>query len=328
MEKLGIATIDRPDRIRFVTRRSPTDRVFRGVVMVAGNVTLVVMVLIGTFLLVRSWTALRVAGWSFLTETRWVPEGGHFGIAAVMLGTMLIAVVALVLAVPVAIGTALFITEYAPDRLARALTSLVDLLAAIPALLYGIWGAQVLQPRVLPVSRWFSTHMAWFPPFHTSKNGGFANSTFLAGIVVSLMVLPICIAIMREVFSQAPPGEKEGALALGATRWGVIRTVVLPFGKGGIVGGSMLGLGRALGETIAIALIISPTTSVTNLSHILQTGGNSIGSLIALRFSEANAFGISALMAAGLALFGVTLVVNAVGSLVVNRSRAGSATEI
>ena len=133
---------------------------------------------------------------------------------------------------------------------------------------------------------------------------------------------------MREVFSQAPPGEKEGALALGGTKWGVIKTVVLPFGKGGIIGGSMLGLGRALGETIAVTLIISPLFDPSALTHVLRTGGNSIASLIALKFSESNEFGISALMAAGLTLFVITLVVNALASIVVARSRSGAATEI
>jgi phosphate transport system permease protein len=140
------------------------------------------------------------------------------------------------------------------------------------------------------------------------------------------MTIPICTAVIREVFSQAPPGEKEGALALGGTKWGMIRTVVLPFGRGGIIGGSMLGLGRALGETIAVALIISPVDKAT--VHILNGGGNSISALIALRFSESTPFGISALMAAGLALFVLTLVVNAAASAVVARSRSGAATEI
>ena len=316
------------DRVRPVTRRSGADRWFRGVVTGAGAFTLLLMGLIGLFLLVRSMDALRAAGPSFLTTAAWEPDGGAFGIAAVLLGTALIAVVALALAVPVAIAGSIFITNYAPARMRTPLVWLVDLLAAVPSLIYGLWGRAYLQPKIIPISDWLSTHLGFIPFLDADRAAGFAASTFVASVVVALMVLPICTAVMREVFSQAPPGEKEGALALGGTRWGVIRTVVIPFGRGGMVGASMLGLGRALGETIAITLIISPTFDLGRLTRILETGGNSIASLIALRFSESSSFGISALMAAGLTLFVITLLVNAAASVVVARSRSGAATEI
>ena len=204
------------------------------------------------------------------------------------------------------------------------------MLAAVPSLIYGLWGRYFLTPRVIPLSRWLGTHFGFVPFFHTkdAETASYSASTFIAGIVVALMIVPICTAVMREVFSQAPAGEKEGALALGGTKWSVIKTVVLPFGKGGIIGGSMLGLGRALGETIAVTLIISPIFDPHSLTHVLQTGGNSIASLIALRFSESNEFGISALMAAGLTLFVITLIVNAFAAVIVGRSRSGAATEI
>ena len=221
------------------------------------------MALIGTFLVVKAWPALRDAKWSFLTETRWNPDGQQFGIASLVLLTFEIALVALVLAVPVSICAALFVTEYAPRALRRPLTSFVDVLAAVPSLIYGLWGRFFLQPRLLPLSRWLSHHLGFIPIFKAPASATSRRSTFIAGVVVALMIVPICTAVMREVFSQAPPGEKEGALALGGTKWGVIRTVVLPFGKGGIIGGSMLGLGRALGETIAVTLIISPTFDPT-----------------------------------------------------------------
>jgi phosphate transport system permease protein len=314
--------------VRPVTRRNTADRMFRGTVTSAGAFTLVLMALIGLFLLAKSWDALRVSGLSFLTTSQWEPNGGVFGIAAVLLGTFLIAVVALGFAVPTAIIGSIFITDYAPARIRTPLIWLVDLLAAVPSLIYGLWGRSYLQPKIIPLSDWISTHLGFIPIFQADRAVGFAASTFIAGTVVALMVLPICTAVMREVFAQAPNGEKEGALALGGTRWGVIRTVVFPFGKGGMVGASMLGLGRALGETIAITLIISPTFEISRLTHILQTGGNSIASLIALRFSESSSFGISALMAAGLTLFVITLLVNAVASVVVARSRSGASTEI
>jgi phosphate transport system permease protein len=291
------------------------------------------MGLIGLFLLLKGLDALRAAGVSFFTESEWQAGlGGRFGVGSVVPYTVQIALVALVLAVPVSIAAALFITEYAPAALRRPLTSLVDLLAAIPSLLYGLWGVYYLQPRLVHVSKWLADHLGFIPIFHVEAEDGnrplslFPASTFIAGVVVSLMVIPICTAVMREVFSQTPVGEKEGALALGGTRWGVVRDVVLPFGRGGIIGGSMLGLGRALGETIAVTLIISPI--FTNDASILKQGGNSVAALIALRFSEANDFEISALMAAGLVLFAMTLVVNAIAAVIVARSRSGEATEI
>jgi phosphate transport system permease protein len=312
-------------RLTFVVRRSLPDRVYRLIARGAGIFTLLLMGLIGAFLLLRAMPALRDARWDFLTETKWLPDGHEFGIGSLMLLTFEIAIVALVIAIPVSIGAALFVTEYAPRSLRKPLTSMIDLLAAIPSIVYGLWGRFYLQPYLIDVSEWLSDHLGFIPIFETSS-ANLGNSTFIAGVVVSLMVLPICTAVMREVFSQTPPGEKEGALALGGTRWGMIRTVVLPFGRGGIIGGSMLGLGRALGETIAVALILSPTYDAT--IRILDGKGNSIAALIALVFGESSPFGVSALMAAGLSLFVVTLIVNAFASVIVSRSRSGAATEI
>ncbi len=321
-----IALDDPPeDRIRYVVQRTRGDQVYRLITRAAALTTLVIMALIGAFLIAKAWPALREAKWGFLTETRWNPDGQQFGIASLVLLTFEIAIVALFLAVPVSIGASLFLTEYCPRALRRPLTSLVDLLAAVPSLIYGLWGLFFLQPRLLPLSDWLSRHLSFIPIFK-AQPGNFAASTFIAGVIVALMVLPICTAVMREVFSQAPPGEKEGALALGGTKWGMIRTVILPFGRGGIIGGSMLGLGRALGETIAVALIISPTFKPT--LRILDGAGNSIAATIALRFNESSPFGQSALLGAGLALFVITLFVNAIASVVVSRSRSGSATEI
>jgi phosphate transport system permease protein len=299
-------------------------------VRAGGALTLGIFVLIGLFLTIRAWDALRVAGFGFFTRSAWQPESGHFGVAAALLGTVIIAVIALAIALPVSICTALFVTEYAPARLRRPLTSFVDVLAAVPSIIYGLWGLYFFTHRVVPFSHWLATHLGFIPFFHTkdAQQASYSASTFIAGVVVALMIVPICTAVMREVFSQAPPGEKEGALALGGTKWSVIKTVVLPFGKGGIIGGSMLGLGRALGETIAVTLIISPTFDLHALTHVLQTGANSVAALIALRFSESNDFGISALMAAGLTLFVITLIVNAFAAVIVSRSRSGSATEI
>ncbi|MBV9100025.1 MAG: phosphate ABC transporter permease subunit PstC [Candidatus Dormibacteraeota bacterium] len=315
-----------PRRIK-QTRTGP-DRVFRGVSTGAGLTTLVILVLIGGFLVARSLPAFQQAGTSFFTTLKWQPDGTthHFGIVALLYWTVIIALIALVIAVPVSIACALFINEYAPRLVRNWLRGLVDLLAAIPSVIYGIWGLIFLEPLLVQVSKWMTANLGGVPIFAT-VNTNFAGSAFVVGVVVSLMVVPICTSVMREVFAQAPAGEKEAALALGSTKWGMIRTVVIPFGRGGIVGGSMLGLGRALGETIAVALVVSPIFTVS--PQILQSGANSIAAHIALQFSEASPqLGIPGLMAAGLTLFGVTLVVNFLASMIVARSRSGSGVEL
>ena len=310
------------------TKRSGSDVVYRSTATGAGLLTLVILVLIGVFLVLESLPALKLANLSFLTTQTWAPDSpGHkFGIEAVIYWTVVIAVIALVIAVPVSLCTALFINEYAPRRLRRTFTALVDLLAAIPSVIYGIWGLAFLEPVLVNTSRWLSENLYFVPLFKTNEPI-FAGSAFIAGVVVSLMVQPICTSIMREVFSQAPPAEREAALALGSTKWGMIRTVVLPFGTGGIIGGAMLGMGRALGETIAVALIISPIFTIS--PRIVQSGTNSVAALIALQFPEASrSLGLPALMGAGLALFMLTLIVNFAASLVVARSRSGRGVDI
>jgi phosphate transport system permease protein len=317
------------DQPRVVTiSRTRGDAVFRRIAFGAGGSTFVIMALIGTFLLVRAAPAFHLAGFKFFTEQLWRPDETHpvFGIAAVLFGTVTLAIIALLVAVPVSIMTALFVTEYAPLRIRKPLTGLVDLLAAVPSLIFGLWGLFFLQPRMLGLAKWLSSHLGFIPVFHVTPGAVVVSSPFIAGVVLALMIVPIITSVTREVFSQAPPGEKEGALALGATRWGMIRTVILPFGRGGIIGGSMLGLGRALGETIAVAVILSPAFAIS--PHVLQPTGNSVASLIALRFGEARHNGLSALMAAGLSLFILTLIVNIAASAVVVRSRSGKGVEI
>lgn len=332
LEPATAAADDPPRRLHPDT--GAADRVFRGVLRGGGGLVLAIMLLVGGFLTFRAWQALEVARWDFLTTEAWEPDGGNFGIAAVLVGTVLIALVAILFAVPMALGTALYISEYAPPRIRQTLISTVDLMAAVPSVVYGLWGLFFFQGHVVTVSRWISTYLGWIPVFEVDGSDPrdplatatvFTSSTFIAGMVVSLMVAPIICSVMREVFSQAPVGEREGAYALGANRWGMIRSVVLPFGKGGMIGGTMLGLGRALGETIAVYLVISPVFVIQ--PHILQNGTSSVSSLIALRYGEASEIGMSALMAAGLALFLMTLVVNFAASTIVARSRSGAASD-
>ena len=320
-------------RRSFASRLSVADTVFRSVSYSAGGITVAIMLAVGLFLSLRAGDALRVAGFSFLTEPAWSPETQTFGIAAVLSGTITIALVAMCVSVPLALGTSLLISEIVPPRLKATLVTLVDLMAAVPSVVFGLWGAFFLQANVIPVASWISTYFAWIPIFQVTSASGerltdasaFTSSAFIAGIVVGLMVVPTQTSVMREAFSQAPAGEREAALALGSTRWGMIREVVIPFGRGGIIGGTMLGLGRALGETIAVYMIISPVFVIN--WEVLKTGTNSVSALIALRYGESSEFGLSALMAAGLVLFVITLAINFTASSVVARSRSGAESE-
>lgn len=317
-----------------VSQRGPGDRTFHVGSSVAGLGVLSIMVAVGLFLSIEAAQAIRATGLSFLTTAEWQPDRGQFGIAAVLTGTVLIALVAVGIALPVSMGTALFITQVAPPRLRSTFIALVDLMAAVPSVVYGLWGLFFLQGRVIGLSRFLSSWFSWIPVFQvTGADAGnplsnatvYTASSFIAGLVVALMVMPIQCSVMREVFSQVPAGEREGAFALGATRWGMIRTVAIPFARGGIIGGTMLGLGRALGETIAVLLILSPSFDID--FKILESGGNSVSSLIANLYSESSGFGLSALMAAGLALFMLTLAVNFTASVFVARSRSGASSE-
>lgn len=318
------------ERRSLVSRRSTSDSIFRSVSYTAGATTVGIMLAVGLFLSLRAADALNVSGISFLVEQQWSPETHQFGIAAVLFGTFTIAIVAMCVGVPLALGTALLLSEIMRGPMRSFLISLVDLMAAVPSIVFGLWGVFFLQAAVIPVSKWISTYFAWIPIFAVSDSSGdalteasaFTSSAFIAGIVVGLMVVPTQTSVMREAFSQAPIGEREGAFALGATRWGMITTVVLPFGRGGIIGGVMLGLGRALGETIAVYLIISPIFTIN--WQVLRTGTNSVSALIALRYGEASTFALSALMAAGLVLFLITLVINFTASSIVARSRSGA----
>jgi phosphate transport system permease protein len=324
---------DAPRAIRNPVRGG--DRVFLMTLAGSGITVLVIIAIIGGFLGARATKSLRVAGFKFLTTAAWAPGSGvgglsKFGVAGILTGTVLIGLVAIVVAVPLAFGVALFISEYAPPRLQRTLTSLVDLMAAVPSVVYGLWGFLFLEHRVVGVAHWMNTYLGWIPGFAVTGARPrdplapltvYTASTFIAGMVVGLMITPIVSSMMRESFSQAPLGEREGAYALGATKWGMIRAVVLPFGRGGIIGGAMLGLGRALGETIAVYMIISLVFQVQ--PHILQAGASSVAALIAAHYGTATPFELSALMAAGLVLFLVTLVINLIASSIIARSRSG-----
>lgn len=323
-----------PDPRPLVWRKGRGDKAFFSGTFLTGVFVLAIMAAVGLFLALEASEALRAVGWSFVTTSEWQPDRREFGISAVLTFTVLIAAVAVAVAVPISMGTALFITDIAPPRLRAWLVAMVDLMAAVPSVVYGLWGLFFFQEAAITLSRWISTWFGWIPifavdgadPSNPLPNATiYTASTFIAGIVVALMVMPIQCSVMREVFSQVPIGEREGAFALGATRWGMIRIVSLPFARGGIIGGTMLGLGRALGETIAVLLIISPRFDIS--FRILEAGSNSVSALIASRYAEATDFSLSALFAAGLALFIMTLIVNFTASWFVRRSRSGASSE-
>ena len=321
-------------RPRRISRKATgADRVFEIGARAVGATVLVVTGGIGAFLAWQSVPTLERYGWGFFTESAWQPEADTLGIGAVLVGTISVAAVAMVIAFPLALLTALFISEYAPASTRSTLISLVDLMAAVPSIIYGMWGYFLVMPHAAAFALWLQQNFGWIPFFEVGSDpdaavwdqSRYIGSAFCAGIAVAMMVLPMSCAVMRQVFSQTPPGEKEAALALGSTRWGMVRTVVIPFGRGGIIGGTMLGLGRALGETIAVLLIISPDFVIK--PRILEVGTNTVSALIAGRFGDASAAQLSALLTAGFVLFVITLIVNTLAAIIVNRSRSGAGTD-
>jgi phosphate transport system permease protein len=298
------------------------DAVFHGLARAAGTLVFAVLAAIVVFLVVKALPALHGDRASFLTSQSWGDVSGthKFGIAALAFGTAVTSLLALVLAVPVAIGVALYICEYAPRRIATLLGYVTDLLASVPSVVYGLWGFEFLIHHTVGVQVFLARYFGWIPLFAhpNSEVNVISKSIFNASLVLAIMILPIVAAISREVFRQVDPAEKEAALALGATRWEMIRTAVLPTSRAGVTSAAMLGLGRALGETIAVALIIGNITTING--HLLVPGGNTIAANIANQFGEADSFGRSALIASGLVLFVLTLAVNLAARWMILRS--------
>lgn len=288
------------------------DRVFAGLASGAGALILLVLAGVAAFLLVQGVPAILASPEELGNEQ------GFVGFAwPLLFGTLLAATIALVVATPFAVAVALFISHYAPRRLAQSLGYVIDLLAAIPSLVYGLWGVTVLAPATVPSAQWLADNLGFIPLF-----AGPASTTgrtmLVAGLVLAVMILPIISAVSREVFLQTPRLHEEAALALGATRWEMIKMAVLPFGRSGIISGAMLGLGRALGETIAVALIISGLGIVT-FNVIGNQNSLTIAANIALDFPESSGLAVNALIATGLVLFLVTFLVNAFARYIINR---------
>ncbi len=298
------------------------DSLFKGLAVAAGVTIVVALAAVAAFLIQQAIPALRASTSTLQAQASWLMNMSLGGATArLVFGTVLAAIVSLALAVPVAVGIALFISHYAPRRLAQVLGYLVDLLAAIPSVVYGLWGSLVLAPLLHPIFDWLVRVLGWIPLFAGDTNGQASNPPrvlMTASIVLAVMILPIITAISREVFLQTPKLHEEAALALGATRWEVVKMAVLPFGRSGVISAAMLGLGRALGETMAILMILSP--GLTYSWTLLVAGRQqTIAGNIAAKFNDATSLGVSTLIATGLALFIITLLVNMAARWVVSR---------
>jgi phosphate transport system permease protein len=278
--------------------------------------------LIAVFLAYRGFEVLREEGLGFITGADWsvtLDESANvvesnFGLSAMLVGTILCALVAVVIAVPISVFSALYLNFYAPGWLKKILVAVIDMMAAFPSILFGIWGFLVLMPSVEYWGMLINRYLGWIPIFEVEPYF-FTRSPFVAGVVLAIMIIPIITSVSREIFAQAPLDRIQAAFALGATRWAMIKAVVIPHGRSGVVGGAMLGLGRAMGETVAVYTVLNIVFQIN--WHILLGAGGNVASLIILKFGEAGEYEIKALMAAGLVLFLLTLAVNAVANAIV-----------
>jgi phosphate transport system permease protein len=315
------ADIPAPRVITTQPRRS--DQIFRAVVTVGGMTSLVILGLIALFLSLKGISVLQVEKFSFITESKWEvlqdAEGkvaeSTFGLGAMLIGTFLSAFIAVIVGVPIAVLSALYLTFYARGPVKRLLISLIDLMAAFPSLLFGFWGFIVLMGSAEYWAKLLNKYLGFIPIFDVPAPI-YERSPFIAGLVLAIMIIPIVTAISREIFDQTPLDRVQAAYALGASKLAMIRAVVIPYGRGGVVGGAMLGLGRAMGETVAVYTVLNVVYQV-NWQVLFGAGGN-VASLILLKFGEAGPDEVNALMAAGLVLFLLTLTVNAISDVLIN----------
>ena len=315
---------DIPVPREITTKPRVSDKIFRGVVTIGGMTSLVILGLIALFLSLKGISVLRVEKLSFLTESKWeVLQDGEgkiaestFGLGAMLIGTFLTAFIAVIVGVPIAVLSALYLTFYARGPVKKLLISLIDLMAAFPSLLFGFWGFIVLMSSAEYWAKLLNKYLGFIPLFDVPAPI-FERSPFIAGLVLAIMIIPIVTAISREVFDQTPLDRVQAAYALGASKLAMIRAVVIPYGRGGVVGGAMLGLGRAMGETVAVYTVLNVVYQI-NWQTLFGAGGN-VASLILLKFGEAGPEEVNALMAAGLVLFLLTLTVNAISDVLINR---------
>ena len=300
------------------------DRMFRFAATSAGVSVVVIVALVAVFLLAQAIPALNQNHTNFLFSTQWkTSQPMAFGIAAMLWATVATSMVALVVAVPFSIAIALFLTEYSPTWLAKPAAALIDLLAAVPSIVYGLWGGYVVAQKWAPIQEGIASAFGWIPIFGKVPGITGGSTIFFVGLILAIMILPIVTALSREVFAQTPITHKEGAYALGATKWEMIRTAVLPFGKPGVISASMLGLGRALGETIAVLMILSALPQGSTWTWSLFNGGSTFASKIASAAAEfTGGLATGAFIAAGLVLFFLTFIVNAIARIIIERRKA------
>jgi len=314
-----------PSPREITTKPRRSDKIFRAVVTTGGLSSLVILGLIALFLGYRGFEILRQEGIGFITNADWsitTDDAGnvvesHFGLSAMLVGTILCSIVAVVIALPISVFSALFLNFYAPAWLKRFLVAIIDMMAAFPSILFGIWGFLVLMPSVEYWAKLIHRYLGWIPIFDVQVPV-YTRSPFVAGVVLAIMIIPIITSVSREVFSQAPLDRIQAAYALGATRWAMIKAVVIPHGRSGVIGGAMLGLGRAMGETVAVFTVLNIVFQIN--WHVLLGAGGNVASLIILKFGDASPYEIKALMAAGLVLFLLTLVVNGIANFIVKRT--------
>ena len=294
------------------------DQAFRLLALLAGLVVLAILALIAWSTTKEAWPAFRAEGISFITKNDWVPNDGKFGALGFIYGTVLASVIALILAVPISVGIALFVNEAAPRFIRRPVVTVLDLLAAVPSVVYGLWGVLVFAPAATGFYQNIADATAGVPVVGTVFGGPASGRSFMtAGIILALMITPIVTSLSREVIATVPDAQREAAYGMGATRWEMIRHSVLPWSRGGITGAVMLGLGRAMGETIAVALVIgSAANQIT--AHVFFPG-DAMAAVIANQFGEASGTHRSALIGLGVVLFAITILVNVAARSIVGR---------
>ncbi len=295
------------------------DRVFNGVLAGSSAIVLVLLVAVVVFLLSYGFPALRHAGFGLVTDQEWSPDSGHFGMMSLLAGSVAIALVSVAIAAPISLALALVINEYAPRRLRPWLTAFVDMLATVPSIVYGFWGLLLVSNLQAAPARWLVTHASFVPIFRTPSTGEYVKSIFACSLICAVTIIPIITSISREVMAQAPRDVCEAALGLGGTRWGMVTDVILPFSRNGILGAVLLGIGRGLGETMIVALVLSSADHLT--IALMGPGGlGSIAAQITDKFVSSSPIYKSGLVLLGLVLFITTLVINIVARAVVQRS--------
>ena len=305
------------------TEPRKSDRVFSAIVTGGGFFSLIVLGLISLFLLINGFNVLKTEGLKFLTGFEWqnaIPDAAtpaNYGIGAMLYGTLVLGLIALFFGFPIAVGSALFLSYYAPDWLKKPMVIVIDIMAAIPSVVYGLWGYFVLMPHAEYWAKLIHKYLSFIPIFDMPAPA-YSRSPFIAGLVLSIMIVPIITSISREVFAQTPLDRIQAAYALGATKWTMIKAVVIPYGAGGVIGGAMLGLGRALGETVAVFSVLNIVFKPN--WHILYGFGGNIASMIVQKWGEASLSESKALLAAGFVLFILTLLVNLAANAVVRRA--------